>query len=67
MTGERLLASGPLSKETSYRLIVSGPIGVREIEMLIRKLEIDKELLAEADDDLTGIEIPAALRANAIY
>lgn len=49
MADERLLASGPLSKETRYRLFVSGPIGVREIETLIRKLEIDKELLAELE------------------
>ena len=29
------------------RLIVSGHVGVREIERLIRKLELDKEILAD--------------------
>lgn len=36
------------------RLIVSGNIGVKEIERLIQKLEIDKEILA--DDDPQDIE-----------
>jgi hypothetical protein len=36
-----------LSRGASFRLIVSGNIGVLEIERLIRKLEIDKEILAE--------------------
>jgi hypothetical protein len=31
-------------------LIVSGHIGVKEIERLIKKLEFDKEILAEGDD-----------------
>jgi hypothetical protein len=47
MDGERELTTGLLSKETSFRLIVSGPIGVREIERLIKKLEFDKEILAD--------------------
>ena len=46
MDGERELTAGLLSKEASFRLIVSGPVGVREIERLIRKLELDKEILA---------------------
>jgi hypothetical protein len=32
------------------RLIVSGPVGVREIDRLIRKLKLDKEMLAEQDE-----------------
>jgi hypothetical protein len=55
---ERELTSGLLSKGTNFRLIVSGPIGVKEIETLIKKLEIDKELLAdeseEGDDRVRG-------------
>jgi hypothetical protein len=39
--------TGPLSKDAAFRLIVSGPVGVREIDRLIRKLELDKEILAE--------------------
>jgi hypothetical protein len=50
MPGERELTTGLLSKDSSFRLIVSGPIGVKEIEMLIKKLGIDKEILADDDD-----------------
>jgi hypothetical protein len=31
--------------------IVSGNIGVKEIERLIQKLEIDKEILADQDEE----------------
>ena len=47
MEGERELTTGLLSKDANFRLIVSGPIGVREIEMLIKKLQLDKEILAD--------------------
>ena len=47
MAGERELTTGLLAKEASFRLVVSGKIGVKEIERLIQKLEIDKEILAE--------------------
>jgi hypothetical protein len=50
MEGERELTTGLLSKESSFRLIVRGKVGVREIERLIRKLELDKEILAESED-----------------
>jgi hypothetical protein len=50
MAGEREPISGLLSKETNSRLIVSGTIGVKEIEMLIKKLELDKEILADDTD-----------------
>jgi hypothetical protein len=49
--GERQLTSGMLSRGASYRLIVSGRIGVKEIDTLIRKLEIDKEILAQPDEN----------------
>jgi hypothetical protein len=32
-------------------LIVSGDVGVKEIDRLIAKLELDKEILGEPDDD----------------
>jgi hypothetical protein len=51
MTGERELTTGLLSKDSSFRLIVSGQVGVKEIERLIAKLKIDKEILAEQLDD----------------
>jgi hypothetical protein len=50
MTGERELTKGILAKDASFRLIVSGNIGVKEIERLIKKLELDKEILAERDE-----------------
>lgn len=47
--GERELTTGLLSKSASFRLIVSGDVGVKEIERLIAKLELDKAILAEPD------------------
>jgi hypothetical protein len=55
MAGERELTTGLLAKEASFRLIVSGKIGVKEIERLIKKLELDKEILAD-ESDTAGIE-----------
>ncbi len=40
-----------LAKDASFRLIVTGNVGVKEIERLIKKLELDKEILADQDDD----------------
>lgn len=51
MEGERELTTGLLSKDANFRLIVSGQIGVKEIEMLIKKLELDKEILAEQETE----------------
>lgn len=50
--GERELVTGILSKNgAAFRVVVSGVIGVKEIERLIRKLELDKEILADTDED----------------
>ena len=57
MVEERELTTGLLSKDSSFRLIVSGQIGVKEIEMLIKKLELDKEILASSQDS-TGDMCP---------
>jgi hypothetical protein len=51
MAGERELTTGLLSKDANFRLIVSGPIGVKEIERLIKKLEFDKEILADQNEN----------------
>jgi hypothetical protein len=51
MDNERELTTGLLSRDANFRLIVSGPVGVREIERLIRKLELDKEILADEGDE----------------
>jgi hypothetical protein len=52
MAGERELTTGLLAKGASFRLIVTGAIGVKEIDRLIQKLQIDKEILADQDDVL---------------
>jgi hypothetical protein len=49
MPGERELTTGLLSKDANFRLLVSGPVGVKEIERLIAKLELDKEILSSGD------------------
>jgi len=49
--GERELTTGLLSKDASFRLIVSGKVGEKEIERLIRKLEFDKEILADIGNE----------------
>jgi hypothetical protein len=54
MDGERELTTGLLAKDVSFRLIVNGNIGVKEIERLIKKLELDKEILAGQDE----VEVP---------
>ena len=48
---ERVLQSGMLSKTASYRVIVSGPVGEAEIDRLLRKIEMDREILAEPDPE----------------
>jgi hypothetical protein len=55
MAGERELTTGMLAKEASFRLIVTGNIGVKEIERLIKKLELDKEILAD-ESEATSVE-----------
>jgi len=49
MEGERELTTGMLSRDANFRLIVSGPVGVKEIDLLIRKLQLDKEILAQPE------------------
>lgn len=51
VAGERELTTGLLAKDASFRLVVTGKIGVKEIERLIQKLEIDKEILADQEDE----------------
>jgi hypothetical protein len=49
MEDERELIRGSLSRTASFRLLVSGHVGDKEIERLIRKLELEKEILAEQE------------------
>lgn len=51
MAGERELTTGLLAMDASFRLIVTGKIGVKEIERLIKKLNIDKEIVADQDSE----------------
>ncbi len=51
MAGERELTTGLLAKDASFRLIVTGKIGAKEIDRLIAKLQLDKEILAEPDEE----------------
>lgn len=51
MENERVLQDGILSQNASYRIVVSGKVGPKEIERLIKKLELDKEILAESMEE----------------
>jgi hypothetical protein len=55
---ERVLQSGMLSKVASYRVIVSGPVGVAEIDRLLKKIEMDKEILADPEPEAVGFAPP---------
>lgn len=55
--GEREISSGLLSRESTYRLIVSGVFGEKEIKRLIAKLKLDEQILADQDED--NDDIPA--------
>lgn len=54
--GEREWLRGPLSKETSYRLIVAGDLGPKEIGKLIKLLKAQQAVLSDEDDDEGGAE-----------
>ena len=51
---ERKWAAGPLSQSAGFRLFVNGKIGAKEIGRLITKLELDKEILSEPDEQSDG-------------
>jgi hypothetical protein len=48
---EREWLRGLLSKETSYRLVVSGDLGPKEIGKLIKLLEAQKAVLSDDDEE----------------
>ena len=48
---ERELVTGGLSGDARFRLIVSGVVGSKEIDRLIKKLELEKEILQDSEDD----------------
>ena len=49
VTQERQFSSGILSVTTTYRLLITGDPGLKELERLIRILTVQKEIL-EADE-----------------
>jgi len=48
---QRMLTQGMLSKDATFEIIVTGNVGAREIDMLIKKLQIDKSILADDEDE----------------
>ena len=44
---ERHVTVGWLSQSTRFELIVTGPYDVRQIDYLIRKLELDRQILMD--------------------
>jgi len=48
---ERMLTTGLLAKGASFKLFVSGRVGAKEIDILIRKLQLDKEILADPEPE----------------
>jgi|SRR6218665_879167 len=55
MDGERILQDGILSQNATYRIVVSGKVGPKEIDRLIKKLELDKEILADQGEDFSDL------------
>lgn len=51
LKNEREFLRGPLSKIASYRLLVSGELGPKEIGKLITMLEAQKGILEDEDED----------------
>jgi hypothetical protein len=49
-SGEREFVTGGLSGSARFRLIVSGPVGSKEIDRLIKKLQMEKEIAEEAEE-----------------
>jgi hypothetical protein len=43
----RMFSSGLLSKEASFRLWVQGPVSVKELDVLIARITMDRDFLAE--------------------
>ena len=66
MEGERELTTGLLSTGANFRLIVSGRVGKTELERLIRKLELDKEILADDESPKSRTAIDTAATGEGV-
>ena len=54
--GEQEFLRGLLSKKTNYRLIISGEVGLREINNLIKILEAQRTVFQEEDQETDSID-----------
>lgn len=54
--GEKEWLRGPLSREVSYRLIVSGDLGPKEIGKLIKVLKAQQSILSDDDEGEDPVE-----------
>jgi hypothetical protein len=52
-TEQFMFSKGLLGHETAYEIIVSGPFTAKHLEALIRKLEIDLEILRDSESPHT--------------
>ena len=43
---QRVFSQGMLSRDASYEIITKGPVGLKEVDAMIRKLKVDLELFA---------------------
>lgn len=58
MAGEREFKSGLLGKGTSFRLLVNGPVGAKEIDRLIASLKLDKDILSDTEGETEQCAVP---------
>ncbi len=49
--GEREMLHGPLSRSVSYRLVVRGDAGPKDLGKLIKILQLQKTILEDEDED----------------
>jgi hypothetical protein len=52
---ERQFSSGLLGATSRYRLVVSGRVGVRELERLIARLRLEQDAIRPEDDPYVWI------------
>jgi len=54
---ERVLMSGSLGERTFFEIKVRGPVGVNELINLIRKLDLDLQILRKEDESDASPEL----------
>lgn len=58
---ERVVASGPLSPVTTYRIIVEGPFGAREADRIIQVARLLRSFVSEDTPGAGEIEVASWL------